>query len=225
MSKAGGTEAASAPSGIKLMPAIIGPPPDPSPADLIYRIGPFDNLRVDVFGVPEISADVQVNLQGLIVLPLVGPVMVDRMTPHEAEVKIAQELATHYLRDPKVTVNVKSSANLNVSISGYVNQGLHPITGRMTLSDMLAKVGGVQPTGKKRHVVLYRLKGRPGVASDGDYQAYVIDYQAILDGKLRDPLLVGYDKIYVPPSALALFFDPWISVFRTYATPAVRGGF
>lgn len=207
------------------MPAIIGPPPDPSPEDLVYRIGPFDSLSVDVFGVPELSTVAQVNLQGMIILPLVGPVMVDRMTPHEAEVKIAQELATRYLRDPKVTVSVKTSANLNVSVSGYVSQGLHPITGRMTLGDMLAKVGGVQPTGKKRHVVLYRLKSRPGAANDGDYQAYVIDYQAILDGTLRDPLLVGYDKIYVPPSALALFFDPWLSVFRTYATPAVRGGF
>ncbi|WP_295384893.1 polysaccharide biosynthesis/export family protein [uncultured Thiodictyon sp.] len=210
------------PPGAQMMPAVVGPPPDPNPADLIYRIGPYDTLRVDVFGVPELSADADVNLQGLIVLPLIGPVSVSGLTPNEAEAAIVRQLAGRYLRDPRVTVYVKSSASLNVTVSGWVGkQGVQPIQGRKTLSDILAQAGGVSPMGKKGQVVLYR-GNEPGRASgDERVTAYVIDYQAILDGKLHDPLVVGADRIYVPASGVALFFSPIANVLQTWVRPFI----
>ena len=219
----GGQAAAAPPPGAKLMPAIVGPPPDPSVEELIYRIGPYDDLRVEVFGVPELSADGQVNLQGLIALPLIGPVRVNGMTPSEAEAEIARQLAGRYIRDPRVTVYVKNSASLNVTISGYAGQGVVPIKGRMTLSDILAKSGGVSDLAKKQQVVLYRSKGHSRSSGNDDIQAFVIDYQAILDGRLRDPLMVGNDHVYVPPSGYALFFGPVARIFQTWVRPSVPG--
>lgn len=224
---ASGPAASAPPPGAKLMPAIIGPPPDPSVDELIYRIGPYDDLRVEVFGVPELSADGQVNLQGLIALPLIGPVMVNGMTPTEAEAEIARQLAGRYVRNPRITVYVKNSASLNVTISGLAGQGLVPIKGRMTLSDILAKSGGVSDLAKKQQVVLYRSqgrsKGRATAPGNDDVQAFVIDYQAILDGRLRDPLVVGGDRVYVPPSGYALFFGPIARIFQTWVVPRVPG--
>ena len=221
---AGGQAATAPPPDAKLMPAIIGPPPDPSVEDLIYRIGPYDDLRVEVFGVPELSADGQVNLQGLIALPLIGPVLVQGMTPDQAGIEIARRLASRYIRDPRVTVYVKNSASLNVTISGFAGQGVVPIKGRMTLSDILAKSGGVSDLAKTQQVVLYRAKGgRSGASGRDDVQAYVIDYQAILDGRLRDPLMVGNDHVYVPPSGYALFFGPIARIFQTWVRPSVPG--
>jgi polysaccharide export outer membrane protein len=220
--KATGQATDAPPPGAQLVPAIIGPPPDPSLADLIYRIGPYDDLHVAVFGVPELSADAQVNLQGLIALPLIGPVLVNGMTPNEAEAAITRQLAGHYLRDPRVTVYVKNSASLNVTLSGSVGvQGVQPIRGRKTLSDILAQAGGVSPIGKKDQVVLYRGKGPGRTPGDQRLTAYVIDYQAILDGKLRDPLVVGDDRIYVPASGIALFFSPIANVIQTWVRPFV----
>ena len=202
------------------MPAIIGPPPDPSIDALIYRIGPYDDLRVEVFGVPELSGDAQVNLQGLVALPLIGLIKVNGLTPTEAEAEIARQLSDRYIRNPRVTVYVKNSSSLNVTISGAVGaQGVLPLKGRKTLTDILAQAGGVTQLGKKRHVVLYRGKATPGAPGGEGLQAYVIDYKAILEGKLRDPLVVGNDRIYVPESGWAIFFSPMANVFRTFVMP------
>lgn len=229
-----GQKATAPPQGVPLMPAIVGPPPDPSLEDLIYRIGPYDELKIDIFGVPELSTDAQVNLQGLLALPLLGPVNVNGLTPEEAQAEIRRQLASRYLRDPRVIVYVKNSASLNVTVTGAVNsQGVHPIKGRTTLTDILAQAGGVNRLGKKGQVVLYRGEGPPGRPSqptvdskmaDSKMQAYVIDYQAILDGKMRDPLIVGDDRIYVPESGLALFFSPFANVVQTFVIP-YRSGF
>lgn len=226
-----GQTAVAPPPGVELMPAIIGPPPDPSLEDLIYRIGPYDDLKVEVFGVPELSTEAQVNLQGLLAMPLLGPVKVNGMTPEEAQAEITRQLASRYLRDPRVTVYVKNSASLNVTITGAVNsQGVQPIKGRTTLTDVLAQAGGVNKLGKKAQVVLYRGEGPPGqaartgAAADSRMQAYVIDYQGILDGKMRDPLVVGDDRIYVPESGLALFFSPIANIVQTFVMP-YRPGF
>ena len=230
-----GQTASTPPAGAQLMPAIIGPPPDPSLDDLIYRIGPYDELKVEVFGVPELSSEAQVNLQGLVALPLLGPISVNGMTPEEAQAEITRQLGGRYLRNPRVTVMVKNSASLNVTITGAVgSQGVHPLKGRTTLTDILAQAGGVNKLGKKGQVVLYRGEGPSNQASpritssgpgaDPGMKAYVIDYQAILDGKMRDPLVVGDDRIYVPESGLALFFSPLANIVQTFVMP-YRPGF
>lgn len=217
-----GQEVHPPPPDAELVPAIIGPPPDPRPDQLIYRIGPYDELRVDVFGVPDLSLPTgRVNLQGLLAMPLIGPVNLNGMTPAEAETEIARMLGERYIRNPRVTVYLINSASLNVTLSGAVaRQGVQPIKGRETLSDVLAQAGGVAPVGKRKQVVLYRatdpLQQDP---LNQRLQAYVIDYQQILDGKMRDPVLMGNDKIYVPASGLAIFFGPVASIFQTWIWP------
>ncbi len=212
------------PDDARMMPAIMGPPPDPPLEELVYRIGPDDQIDVSVFGVPELSAETQVNLQGLVALPLLGPVYVSGLTPREAEQEIERILASRYLRDPRVTVYVKDSASLNVTISGAVGSpGVKPIRGRTTLSDALAQSGGVSPVGKKHQVVLYRGQRVDGLIPDSSsnppLQAYVVDYQKIITGRMRDPLVIGGDKVYVPPSGLAVFFSPVMNILQTWVWP------
>src|SRR3546814_16060243 len=55
----------------------LGRLPPPPPADLSvdsrpYLIGPFDKLRVDVFGVEELSGEVQADASGRISVPTAG---------------------------------------------------------------------------------------------------------------------------------------------------------
>jgi len=204
------------PDDAETVPVTIGPPPDPSLEDLVYRIGPYDRLRVEVFGVEDLSSAGRVNFQGFFTLPLVGAVGVNRLTTDEAEAKFEEVLGSKYLRDPRVSVYVEESANMKVTLSGKMT-GERRITGRTTLGQMVAASGGVPPVCKKRQVVIFRATDETRHTPNPKLNAFVVDYQAIMEGKLRDPLLVGNDRIYVPPSALALFFDPWLGVFRTYA--------
>lgn len=216
-----GHEVSQAPPGAELVPAIIGPPPDPRLEQLVYRLGPYDELRVDVFGMPDLSLqNGKVNLQGLLSLPLIGPVAVNGLTPEEAEAEIARILGERYVRNPRVSVYIINSASLNVTLSGAVaRQGVQPIKGRETLSDILAQAGGVAPVGKRKQVVLYRVIDATKAPAEQQLQAYVIDYQQILDGKMRDPLLMGNDKIYVPSSGLAIFFGPVANIIQTWVWP------
>ncbi len=206
----------SVPTDVETVPVTIGPPEDPSLDDLVYRIGPYDDLRVVVFGVEELSSTGQVNFQGLYTMPLVGAISLNRLTTAEAEAEIARVLGERYLRNPSVSVHVLESANLNITLSGKMN-GSRSIKGRTTLGQMLSAAGGVPAVGKKHQVVIFRATDETRQSANPKLHAYVVDYQSILEGKLRDPLLVGNDRIYVPPSALAIFFDPWLGVFKTYA--------
>jgi polysaccharide export outer membrane protein len=171
---------------------------------------------VDVFGVEELSSEGRVNFQGLYTVPLVGPVALAGQTTDEAETAIENILASRYIRNPSVTVYVDETANMNVTLSGKMN-GTLQITGRTTLGQILAAAGGVPPVGKKSQIVIFRATEATRHTANPELQAYVVDYQAVLEGKMRDPLLVGKDRVYVPPSALAIFLDPWLGVFRTYA--------
>ncbi|SDW05266.1 polysaccharide export outer membrane protein [Thiocapsa roseopersicina] len=211
----------TAPGDVETVPVTIGPPPDPSLDDLVYRIGPYDLLRVDVFGVEEMSSAGRVNFQGYYTMPLVGSISVNGLTTDEAESEIERLLGSRYLRNPSVSVHVEETANMNITLSGKMNGSLQ-ISGRTTLGQVLASSGGVPPVGKKRQVVIFRATDETRQTPNPQLHAYVVDYQAILEGKLRDPLLVGNDRIYVPPSALALFFDPWLGVLRTYSPVDVQ---
>ena len=204
-----------APDDVETVPVTIGPPPDPSLEDLVYRIGPYDRLRVDVFGVEEMSSAGRVNFQGYYTMPLVGSIALNGLTTDEAEAEIERLLGSKYLRNPSVSVHVEETANMNITLSGKMN-GTQQITGRTTLGQILAASGGVPAVGKKRQIVIFRATDETRQTPNPELHAYVVDYQSILEGKLRDPLLVGNDRIYVPPSALAIFFDPWLGVLRTY---------
>ena len=198
------------------MPVTIGPPPDPTLEELTYRIGPNDQLNVEVFGQGEFSTKGQVNFQGLFKMPLLGGIPLNGLTPEEAEKKIERALSERYLRDPKVTVHVENSANMNVVLSGKIS-GVRQISGRTTLGELLSAAGGVPPVAKETEIVIFRASNETRQTPYPKYHAYVVDYDAIIKGKLRDPLLVGNDRVYVPPSLLAIFFDPWLGVFKTYA--------
>jgi len=211
-----GKDYAPVPSDIETVPVTIGPPPDPTLEELTYRIGPNDQLSVEVFGQDEFSKTGSVNFQGLFKMPLLGPIPLNGLTAEEAEKKIAHALSERYLRDPQVLVHVVNSANMNVMVSGKIS-GVRQITGRTTLGQLLSASGGVPPVAKDTEIVIFRASNETRQTPYPKYHAYVVDYDAIIKGKLRDPLLVGNDRIYVPPSLLAIFFDPWLGVFKTYA--------
>src|SRR5687767_2147141 len=62
------------------------PPPDATTftKDLSnYRIGPRDELSIEVFGAPELKREAEVDASGNLSLPLVGTVVAGGKTPDE----------------------------------------------------------------------------------------------------------------------------------------------
>lgn len=176
------------------IPAVIGPPPIPD-ARQASRIGPNDRVRVQVFQVDELTSEERVDADGHIVLPLIGPVQIGGLTPHEAEGRIAALLGKDYLQDPQVDVVIKEAANQKVTVLGYVKQpGVFPISGQTTLLEAIALAQGFDPLAREGAVILFRAGGT------GHPIAYLIDAGAVQRGTLRDPVLLGEDRLVVPRS-------------------------
>jgi polysaccharide export outer membrane protein len=188
----------SAPSG-DLVPAIVGIPSDPGPATA-YRIGPHDLLKIEVFQVAELSSEERVNDAGFISMPLIGDVKVGGLTPDEAESLIERLLGQSYLQNPQVDVFVTEYASQDVTVTGNVKSpGVYPLKGKTTLLQAIALAGGFDTVAKEEEVVVFRQQ------EGGSVNAYVVDVEAIQEGKLTDPVLVGEDRVVVPQSGQKVF--------------------
>ena len=207
--------AVPATAGRQLVPVVEGPPPVVT-TSTGYVIGPRDLLSVTVFKVKELSSEERVNQEGVIVLPLVGPVHVAGLTPDQAEALIAQVLAKDFMYNPQVDIFVKEYANMKITVSGAVKKpGVFPITGDMTLVQAVAQAEGMTELASTGDVVIFR--GLPGQA----VHAYVVDLKKIQRGELPDPVLVSNDKVMVPESRTAVFLRDVTGVLRgfIYARP------
>src|SRR5262249_13387573 len=74
-------------------------------------ISPGDLLEISVFGAPDFHQEVRVSNAGDILLPLIGPVRVADLSPHQASEFIAKKLISgDFYKDPQVSVLVKEYA-------------------------------------------------------------------------------------------------------------------
>lgn len=81
---------------------------DLTAADRPALIGPLDTIQVDVFNVPDLNREMQVDASGRIAMPLAGTIDARGRTAEELAKLIEAALRTRYVRNPEVTVNIKS---------------------------------------------------------------------------------------------------------------------
>jgi len=197
------------------VPAVVGIPTDPGTAKA-YRIGPHDLLKIEVFQVEELSTEERVNDRGNITIPLIGDVQVAGLAPDEAEDAIERVLGQSYLQDPQVNVFVAEYASQDVTVTGSVEKpGVYPLTGRTTLLQAIALAGGFNPVANDEEVLVFRQQ------DGGTANAYVVNVEAIQEGKLTDPVLAGDDRVVVPKSGAQVFLKGLGSVVRGWAVRAV----
>ena len=180
-----------------------------------YRIGAFDKLIIDVFGVEELAREVQVDGSGDITYPLVGRVAAKGLTPIELAQVIAGRLRGTYIRDPQVSVNLKETVSQVVTVDGQVKDpGLYPVLGSMTLMRAVARAGGTSEFAKLDDVVVFRTV---------DQQKYVALYNlgAIRRGQYEDPKIYASDIVVVGDSPGRRMFRDLMSASSLLATPLI----
>lgn len=179
------------------------PVPQTADAMRIHRaafIGPFMELRIDVFGVPEMQRDIMTDGEGGFSFPLVGGVKAGGLTTDAVAEEIRSKLAGRYIRDPQVTVNFKvpsssfSTQSMSVTIDGQVNKaGVYPVAGRGTLMRAVALAGGTTEYAKLEDVVIFRtVEGREYVG--------LYNLEAIRRGNYADPEIFPNDIVIVGDS-------------------------
>ena len=168
-----------------------------------YLVGPFDKLKIDVFGIEEMSErEAQVDASGRISFPLVGSVEVAGLTPFEVEDELERRLAQNYVRNPHVPVNLEETVSQVVTVDGQVMKpGLYPVVGRMTLMQTIATAEGATEFAKLDDVVVFRNAG-------GKRYAALYNLGAIRRGYYDDPEMYAGDVVVVGESrARRLFRD------------------
>ncbi|MEO6388420.1 MAG: polysaccharide biosynthesis/export family protein [Croceibacterium sp.] len=193
------------------------PPPVDADASgaVTYRIGPFDRLLIDVFGVEELAREVQVDGSGKIVFPLVGEIQAGGTTIGDLAKTIETGLRGRYVRDPQVTVNLKEALSHTLTVDGEVKlPGQYPVRGTQTLIGAIARAGGTTEFSQLDDVVVFRSVGE---------QRYVGLYnlEAIRRGAYRDPEIYADDVIVVGDSPARRRFKDLVSLASLLATPLV----
>jgi len=178
-------------------------------------IGPLDTIEVDVFGVSDLSREMQVDASGRISMPLVGTIDARGKTAGELAKAVEDALRGRYIRNPEVTVNIKSSVSQVVTIDGQVIEpGLYPVTNQMTLLRAIASAKGLSEFAKQDDVVILRTV-------NGRRMAGLYNIAAIRGGAYDDPAIYANDVVVVGDSPQRRLFRDFVSLAPLLAAPLI----
>lgn len=194
--------------------------PAPERRDLVAGdrqslIGPLDTIQIDVFNVPDLSREIQVDAGGQIAMPLIGTIDARGRTAQELAQMIEGALRGRYVRNPDVTVNIKSSVSQVVTIDGQVTEpGLYPVTNQMTLLRAIASAKGLSEFAKQDDVVILRTV-------NGRKMAGLYNIDAIRRGNYADPAIYANDVVVVGDSPARRRFRDFVSLAPLLAAPLI----
>ena len=198
-------------------PAGFGPPDLRATGVEAYDVplGPLDVLRINVFRVPDLSGEFQVDVRGFLDLPLVGSINVRDRNAEEFAAELERLYAAKYLNNPDVTVRVQTTNQLNVTVEGGVNApGIYALPGHTTLLGTIALARGfnTQDSNPKRVAIFRKREGKTVAAA--------FDVIAIRHGDMADPLVYPGDTIVIDSSKIrAIYRDlvqtlPMVALFN-----------
>lgn len=188
---------------------------DLTAADRPSLIGPLDTIQVDVFNVPDLTRQVQVDAGGQIAIPLIGTIDARGRTAQELAQTIERALRNRYVRNPDVTVNIISSVSQVVTIDGQVAEpGLYPVTNQMTLLRAIASAKGLSEFARQEDVVILRTVS-------GRKMAGLYNIDAIRRGAYADPAIYANDVVLVGDSPARRRFRDLVSLAPLLAAPLV----
>lgn len=179
-----------------------------------YVIGSQDLITVRVADIDEFNAQnagsIRVDPRGEIKLPLAGRMKVAGRTVEQVETAIAANLSA-VLLNPEVTVTVTEFGSRPVSVLGAVkNPGVHQISGRKTLFEVLSLAGGLGSDAGNAIKITRRVDAGPlplpGATRepDGDFFVAALNVRAVMEA--RDPAanidVLPNDVITVPKAEL-----------------------
>ncbi|MFQ6102741.1 MAG: polysaccharide biosynthesis/export family protein [Candidatus Glassbacteria bacterium] len=158
-----------------------------------YKLGFGDLIEIKFFYNPELNQELIVRPDGRITLPRLGDLFVVGLTPSEID-EIITAKYSEIIRDPDITVIVKSFASQVVYVLGEVNMpGGYDLVVNMTTLQSIALAGGFTKNANPKSVILIRSKGKVA-------EAERINMSKVIDsGNLTgDHVLRPFDVVYVP---------------------------
>lgn len=184
----------------------------PSLADENYALRPKDVVSVSVLGEPELTIErIPVGENGAFMMPIIGRVQASGRTVNEITYDIRSQLASRYLRNPFVTVNVLELNSHFVTVEGAVDMpGVFAFQPGTTLLGAIAMGQGPTKIARLDQVVIFReIYGRNMAAR--------FDLNAVRTGTMIDPLLQPEDRIMIGTSGASQAFRDLLTALPAFA--------
>jgi protein involved in polysaccharide export with SLBB domain len=165
------------------------------PTPVTYKLGPDDELIIDVSGINESIQKLKVSPEGAIRLNYIGPVYVNGLTIAEARNRITSKLATVYPAvksgNTRVQISLGAIRSIKVTILGSVlKPGTYTLPSLATLFNALYASGGPDSYGSFRSIEVIRNNK---VLATADI------YRFLLHGNQEDNIMLeDMDVIRIP---------------------------
>ena len=176
-----------------------------------YTIGPLDVLQIHVFNQPSLNGRYTVGVDEAISFPLIGRIMAGNRTTQALEQELRERLLEGHFRDPRVTVNIAAYRSRRVFILGEVRRpGAYPLTGAMTLVELLARAGATTELASVEAVVARAggLAPGPPSALEGDGRETLrVNIKALGRGDISQNVTLRHgDTVFVPRAGMVYVF-------------------
>lgn len=164
-----------------------------------YILGVGDEIDFSVYKQQEVTAREKINTSGIIIFPKIGDVMVKGKGMLTLRDELTEKYKQYFV-NPQVIIRLTHAESQKFMVTGEVKQpGLFLLDARFSVSEAIAKAGGITPDGQDGVVLLIR-RGRDGnevkkVEIGGDY--------AQLDLS-KDLSVSNGDIVYVPQKGLSV---------------------
>lgn len=188
-------------------PGFTAPDPLPTAQTLTdYHLGVGDIVTVNVFNVDTLSGDRQIDAAGNLNMPLIGNVPAVDKTAQELGKELTAKLGERYLRDPQVTVALKTAVARTITVDGSVSQpGIYPVVDKTTLLKTIAMARGTAQGANPKKVVVFRQ-------INGQRNAAAFDLTSIRNGVDPDPIIYANDIVVVDGKEIS---PAWMTLLQT----------
>ncbi|GHT04587.1 capsule polysaccharide transporter [Bacteroidia bacterium] len=167
----------------------------PTPAN--YRLGPGDEVIIDIWGVSQTSLRQVISPEGRITVDRLGPLYLNGMTIQEANNYVQRKFAEVYAGigedgDSQIQLTLGQIRTIQIQVMGdVVRPGTYSISSLASIFHALYIAGGVNEIGSLRAITLVR----------NDKPLRTLDvYKYLLEGKLNEDIrLTDNDVVMVPP--------------------------
>jgi polysaccharide export outer membrane protein len=121
-----------------------------------YIIGAEDDIRVMVWGHPDVTGDFRVRPDGMISVLLIGEIQAAGKTPQELESDITGKVK-EFIKDPRVSVGLLAVHSKKYYINGEVNKpGSYDLAVPTNVLEALVNAGGFKDFADEKHIRIMR---------------------------------------------------------------------
>jgi polysaccharide export outer membrane protein len=165
-------------------------------------LGYGDKISIEVFNQENLQTTLTVDSSGVAILPLIGEVILHNRDVQSLRRELTERYA-YYLKDPQIIIKIDSMVSQKYAVLGEVLQtGIFPLDMPFSISEVIAKAGGISSDGQDDAVLLVRRTETGSTVTR-------IDVASILQqGNFAADLQVkNGDIIYIPKKSLAITAD------------------